>query len=124
MSEGSTIVINASGASIKGGPAFSIYASSKAAVRNLVRSWALDLKGRGIRVNVVSPGVVVTSAYVTFGLNEEQYEGFLEGQKASIPLGRVGTSDEIARTVVFLASEDSAFVNATELFVDGGSAQV
>ncbi len=84
----------------------------------------MDLKGRGIRVNVVSPGVVPTPAYDTFGMSKEQLEGFVEGMKATIPLGRVGTPEEIAKTVVFLASEDSAFVNAVELFVDGGAAQV
>ena len=124
MGEGGTVVINASGTSVKGTPAFSIYSSTKAAVRNLARSWALDLKGRGIRVNVVSPGVVPTPAYDTFGMSKEQMADFLEGMKATIPLGRVGTSDEIARAVVFLASEDSAFVNAVELFVDGGATQV
>ena len=124
MGEGGAIVINASGTSVIGTPAFSIYSSTKAAVRNLARSWALDLKGRGIRVNVVSPGVVPTPAYDTFGMSPEQMAGFLEGMKATIPLGRVGTPDEIARTVVFLASEDSAFVNAVELFVDGGATQV
>ena len=124
MGGGGTVVINASGTSVKGTPAFSIYSSTKAAVRNLARSWALDLKGRGIRVNVVSPGVVPTPAYDTFGMSKEQTAGFLEAMEATIPLGRVGTSDEIARTVVFLACEDSAFVNAAELFVDGGAAQV
>ena len=124
MGEGGTVVINASGTSVKGTPAFSIYSSPKAAVRNLARSWALDLKGRGIRVNVVSPGVVPTPAYDTFGMSQEQTAGFLEAMKATIPLGRVGTPEEIARAVVFLASEDSAFVNAAELFVDGGATQV
>ena len=124
MSEGGSIVINGSAASVKGTPAFSIYSSTKAAVRNLARSWALDLKGRGIRVNVVSPGVVPTPAYDTFGMSKEQLEGFVEGMKGTIPLGRVGTTEEIAKTVVFLASEDSAFVNAVELFVDGGTTQV
>lgn len=124
MSEGGTVVINGSAASAGGTPAFSIYSSTKAAVRNLVRSWALDLKGRGIRINVVSPGVVPTPGYDTFGMSKEQMEDFLEAMKVKIPLGRVGTPEEIARTVVFLASEDSAFVNAIELFADGGTTQV
>ena len=124
MGEGGTIILNASTAGIKGSPAFSIYSSTKAAVRNLARSWALDLKGRGIRVNVVSPGVVPTPGYDTLGLSEEQKQGFIDAQVATIPLGRVGTPDEIAKAVVFLASDDSSFVNAVELFVDGGMTQV
>ena len=124
MGEGGTIILNASTASIKGNPAFSIYSSTKAAVRNLARSWAMDLKGRGIRVNVVSPGVVPTPGYDTLGLSKEHVQGFIDAQVAAIPLGRAGTTDEVARAVVFLASEDSAFVNAVELFVDGGMTQI
>ncbi len=124
MSEGGTIILNASATSVSGAPAFSIYGSSKAAVRNLARSWAMDLKGRGIRVNVISPGLVPTPGYDTLGLSKEQVQGFIDAQVATIPLGRAGTTDEIARAVVFLASEDSAFVNAVELFVDGGRTQV
>lgn len=124
MDQGGAVVINASGTSVKGTPAFSIHSSTKAAVRNLARSWALDLKGRGIRVNVVSPGMVLTPAYDNLGLSPEQMAGFVEASSATIPLGRVGTPDEIARAVVFLASEDSAYVNAVELFVDGGATQV
>ena len=78
----------------------------------------------GIRVNVVSPGVVPTPGYDTLGLSKEQVQGFVDAQVAAIPLGRVGTTDEIAKTVVFLASEDSSFVNAVELFVDGVMTQV
>ncbi len=124
MGGGGTIILNASTTSIKGTPAFSIYSATKAAVRNLARSWALDLKGSGIRINVISPGVVPTPGYDGLGLSKEQVQGFVEAQAATIPLGRVGTTDEIARAVVFLASEDSAFVNAVELFVDGGMTQV
>ena len=124
MGEGGTIILNASTAGIKGSPAFSIYSSTKAAVRNLARSWAQDLKGRGIRVNVVSPGVVPTPGYDTLGLSKEQVRGFIDAQVAAIPLGRAGTTDEVARAVVFLASEDSSFVNAVELFVDGGMTQI
>lgn len=124
MDEGGTIILNASVAGVKGTPAFSIYSSTKAAVRNLARSWALDLKGRGIRVNVISPGLVPTPAFDTFGMTEEQKQGFIAGMVATIPQGRVGTTDDIAKAVVFLASEDSSYVNAVELFVDGGVAQV
>ena len=124
LSDGASIILNASIVSVKGNPAFSIYSASKAAVRNLARSWSLDLKGRGIRVNVISPGVVPTPGYDGLGLNQEQVQGFIDSQAAFIPLGRVGTPDEIAKAVVFLASDDSSFVNAIELFVDGGHAQV
>jgi NAD(P)-dependent dehydrogenase (short-subunit alcohol dehydrogenase family) len=124
MLPGSTIVLNASIASAKGIPAFSVYSASKAAVRNFARSWALDLRGRGIRVNVVSPGVVPTAGYELLGLTQDQIDGLVQMQVHSIPLGRVGTADEVAKAVVFLASDDSSFVNGVELLVDGGMTQV
>ena len=123
LKEGASIILNASIVSVKGNPAFSIYSATKAAVRNLARSWSLDLKGSGIRVNAISPGVVPTPGYDGLG-NPEEIQGFIDSQVAVIPLGRVGTPDEIAKAVVFLACDDSSFVNATELFVDGGHAQV
>jgi len=124
MPKGAAIVLNASTTSIKGTPGFSIYSASKAAVRNLARSWTLDLKEAGIRVNVLSPGVVPTPAYDLLGLKGEQLAGFIEMQAKTIPLGRVGTTDEIAKAAVFLASDDSSFVNGVELFADGGMTQV
>ncbi|CAN7456205.1 SDR family oxidoreductase [Rhizobacter sp. LjRoot28] len=124
MSRGATIVLNASTTSIKGTPGFSVYSASKAAVRNLARSWVLDLKEAGIRVNVLSPGVVPTPAYELLGLKGDQLAGFIEMQARTIPLGRVGATDEIARAAVFLASDDSSFVNGVELFADGGMTQV
>ena len=93
-------------------------------MRSFARNWTLDLKGRGIRVNAISPGVVPTPGYNLLGLTEEQVQGFVDVQAQTIPLGRVGTPDEIAKAVVFLASDDSSFVNGIELFVDGGMAQV
>lgn len=124
LGEGASIILNASTAAIKGTPAFSIYSASKAAVRNLARSWILDLKGRNIRVNVISPGVVRTPGYDGLGLTEEQIQGFVDVQVATIPMGRAGTTDDIAKAVSFLASDDSSFVNGVELFVDGGMTQV
>ena len=124
MPRGGSIVLNASTTSIKGTGAFSIYSASKAAVRNLARSWTLDLKERGIRVNAVSPGVVPTPGYDLLGLTPGQVQGFVEMQAQTIPLGRVGRPDEIGKAVVFLASDDSSFVNGVELFVDGGMAQI
>lgn len=124
LSDGASIILTASTASIKGTPGFSIYSASKAAVRNLARSWMLDLKGRNIRINVISPGVVPTPAYEGLGLTGEQLQAFVDVQLAAIPMGRVGTGDDIAKAVCFLASDDSSFVNGVELFVDGGMTQI
>jgi NAD(P)-dependent dehydrogenase (short-subunit alcohol dehydrogenase family) len=124
MPPGSTIILNASTASIKGTQGLSVYSATKAAVRSFARNWTLDLKGRNIRVNAVSPGVVPTPGYDLMGMTKEQVQGFVDYQVATIPLGRVGTPDEIAKVVVFLASDDSSFVNGIELFADGGMAQI
>jgi NAD(P)-dependent dehydrogenase (short-subunit alcohol dehydrogenase family) len=125
MTGGGAIVINGSMVSIKGVPAFGVYAATKAALRSFVRTWTMDLKGTNIRVNVVSPGTVVTPGYKSeLGLTDDQIEGFKLQASATTPMGRTGTSDEIAKAVVFLASDDSSFVNGVELFVDGGAAQI
>ena len=124
LSEGASVVLNASTTSVKGTAAFSIYSASKAAVRNLARSWILDLKGRNIRINVISPGVVPTPGCDGLGLTKEQIQGFIDFQVNTIPSGRAGTPEEIAKAVTFLASDDSRFVNGIELFVDGGMTQI
>lgn len=124
MSAGASIVLNASTTSTVGTPAFSVYSATKAAVRSFARNWSLDLRGTGIRVNAISPGVVPTPGYDLLGLTSEQVQGFIDVQVQNIPLGRVGTPDEIAKAVVFLASDDSSFVTGIELFVDGGMAQI
>jgi len=124
MPAGSSIILNASTAASKGTPAFSVYSATKAAVRSFARNWTLDLKERNIRVNAVSPGVVPTPGYDLMGLTKEQVQGFVDSMVTTIPLGRAGTPDEIAKAVVFLASDDSSFVNGIELFVDGGMAQI
>lgn len=124
MPPGSSIVLNASITSIKGNAAFSVYSATKAAVRSFARSWTLDLKDRKIRVNAISPGVVPTPAYDALGLSKDQVRDFIDAQVNQIPLGRVGTPDEIAKAVVFLACDDSSFVSGIELFVDGGMAQI
>ena len=125
MPAGGAIVINGSMVSIKGFPAFGVYAATKAALRSFARTWSMDLKGRNIRVNVVSPGTVVTPAYKTeLGLNDDQIAEMAKQLTSSSPSGRPGTPDEIAKTVVFLASDDSSYVNGVELFVDGGAAQI
>ncbi len=125
MPDGAAIVMNASMVSSKGLPAFSVYAATKAALRSFARTWAVDLKDRKIRVNVISPGTVVTPAYKNeLGLSDKQIEEFTAQAAAVTPLGRAGTPDEIAKAVVFLASDDSSFITGIELFVDGGAAQI
>jgi NAD(P)-dependent dehydrogenase (short-subunit alcohol dehydrogenase family) len=125
MPEGAAIVINASMVSIKGFPAFSVYAATKAALRSFARTWSVDLKDRKLRVNVVSPGTIITPGYKNeLGLSDEQIEQFKAQAAATTPLGRAGTPDEIAKAVVFLASDDSSYVAGIELFVDGGAAQI
>lgn len=125
MPDGASIVLNGSMVSIKGTPAFSVYAATKAALRSFARTWSVDLKGRGIRVNVVSPGVIITPGYKNeLGLSDEQIEGMKADAAVSAPLGRTGTPDEIARAVVFLASDDSSYITGVDLFVDGGTAQI
>jgi NAD(P)-dependent dehydrogenase (short-subunit alcohol dehydrogenase family) len=125
MPDGASIVLNGSMVSVKGLPAFGVYAATKAALRSFARTWSVDLRERKIRVNVVAPGTVVTSAYKTqLGLNDEQITHFVAQAATNTPLGRAGTPDEIAKAVLFLASDDSSFVNGIELFVDGGAAQI
>src|SRR5882762_8316709 len=111
--------------SITGSPALSVYSSTKAAVRSFARTWAVDLKERKIRVNAISLGVVPTPGYNTaLGMNQAAVDQFVNASVVNIPLGRPGTTDEIAKAVSFLASEDSSYVNGIELFVDGGLAQI
>ncbi len=125
MGPGACIILNASIVSITGGPAFSVYSATKAAVRSFARTWCVDLKEQGIRVNAVSPGVVPTPGYnISLGLTEEQVDQYVKASIGNIPLGRPGTTDEIAKAVLFLASDDSSYVNGIELFVDGGMAQI
>ena len=125
MPAGAAIVINGSMVSIKGFPAFGVYSATKAALRSFARTWSVDLKGRNIRVNVVSPGTVITPGYKNeLGLTDDQIAEMKAQAAATTPLGRVGTPDEIAKSVVFLASDDSSYVTGIELFVDGGAAQI
>lgn len=124
MPNGASIVLNASIAGVKGLPAFSVYAASKAALRSLARSWIVDLKERRIRVNVVSPGTVPTPGYNGLGLTAQQMSEFLQAQGSATPLGRVGKPEEVANAVLFLASAESSYINGAELFVDGGFAQI
>jgi NAD(P)-dependent dehydrogenase (short-subunit alcohol dehydrogenase family) len=124
LRDGASIILTSSTTSVSGTPAFSVYSATKAAVRNFARNWILDLKDRHIRVNAISPGVTETA-----GLNElfgggEQAQGTKDYLAGLIPAGRVGQPEEIAKAVLFLASDASSFVNGVELFVDGGQAQI
>ena len=125
LAEGASVILTASTTSIEGTAAFIIYSASKAAVRNLARSWILDLKGRKIRVNVLSPGATRTPGLVELaGPDKAQQQGLVDYLASRIPLGRAGEPEEIAKAAVFLASDDASFVNGAELFADGGQAQV
>lgn len=123
LGAGSSIILTGSTVSVKGTANFSVYSASKAAVRNFARSWALDLQGRGIRVNVVSPGPVKTPGLGGL-VAEEQRQGLFEALAAQVPLGRIGEPTEVGKAVAFLASDAASFINAIELFVDGGMAQI
>lgn len=124
MREGGSIILTGSTTSVLGTPAFSIYSATKAAVRNLARSWTLDLKGRGIRVNVLAPGATATPGLQGLAPTAGDYKAFTDVMISQIPLGRMGRPEEIAGAALFLASDDSSYVNGAELFVDGGFAQV
>lgn len=125
MPAGGSIVLNGSMVSVKGIPAFGVYAATKAALRSLARTWAVEFKERKIRVNVVAPGTVITPGYKNeLGLSDEQIAGMAAQVAATTPSGRTGTPDEIANAVLFLASDESSYVNGVELFVDGGAAQI
>jgi len=124
MPEGASIILNASIVGSKGLPANSVYAATKAAVRSFARTWTTDLKSRRIRVNALSPGSIDTPGLSQLLGSSEAGQQRLKMISNSIPMGRLGIPDEIAKAVVFLASEDSSYITGIELFVDGGFAQV
>ncbi|MCL9997958.1 MAG: SDR family oxidoreductase [Erythrobacter sp.] len=124
MRDGGSIILTGSTASIKGTPAFSIYAASKAAIRSFARNWILDLKGSGIRVNVLAPGSTSTPGWHGLAPTPEANREMIEAVESATPLGRLGAPEEIAAAALFLASDEGSFVNGIELFVDGGMAQV
>lgn len=125
LAQNASVILTGSTAGSSGTPAFSVYAASKAAVRAFARNWILDLKDRNVRVNTISPGATRTPGLVELaGPDAAQQQGLLDYLASQIPLGRVGEPEEIAKAALFLASSDASFVNGTELFVDGGQAQI
>ena len=118
LNDGGSIILNGSVASVKGTPGFWVYGASKAALRNFVRAWAVELKDRHIRSNVLSPGPTDTPIIVG------QPVDAIARIVSTIPMGRMGEPEEIAKGALFLASDDSSFITGIELFVDGGRAQI
>jgi NAD(P)-dependent dehydrogenase (short-subunit alcohol dehydrogenase family) len=124
MPDSASIILTASVVGSKGLSANSVYSATKAALRSFARTWTTDLKDRRIRVNVVSPGAIDTPGLNDLLASTGAGEQRLKMISSTVPLGRLGKAEEIAKAVVFLASEDSSFITGTELFVDGGMAQV
>ncbi|MEU9987666.1 glucose 1-dehydrogenase [Streptomyces sp. NPDC048045] len=118
LNEGASVILTGSVASVKGTPEFSVYGASKAAIRNFVRGWTVELKDRRIRSNVLSPGPIETP------LVAMQPQDAIAKIASTIPMGRMGQPDEVAKAALFLASDDSSFVTGIELFIDGGRAQI
>ncbi|GHO65258.1 hypothetical protein KSC_041500 [Ktedonobacter sp. SOSP1-52] len=124
LRDGSSVILTGSTTSITGIEALSVYSAAKAAVRSFARSWILDLRSRRIRVNAISPGPTNTPGLNGLVQTEEERGQLLTHFASIVPLGRLGDPDEIAKAAVFLASDESSFVNGIELFVDGGQAQI
>ncbi|PRX24130.1 NAD(P)-dependent dehydrogenase (short-subunit alcohol dehydrogenase family) [Paraburkholderia sp. BL18I3N2] len=124
LKDGASIILTGSTAAVTGIPAFSVYSASKAAIRNFSRGWILDLAPRKIRVNVLAPGNTSTPGWHNLAPSEDVHAAMLSGAAQVTPLGRMADPDETAAAALFLASDDSSFVNGSELFVDGGSAQI
>ena len=122
--DGGSIILNASIAASKGMEALSVYSATKAAVRSFARTWTIDLKHRKIRVNAVSPGPIDTPGVKGLAQSKEEIEQLKKSLITSVPMDRMGSPDEIAKVVSFLASDESSFVTGIELFVDGGMAQI
>jgi NAD(P)-dependent dehydrogenase (short-subunit alcohol dehydrogenase family) len=124
MRSGGSIILLGSTTGVKGTPAFSIYSATKAAIRNLARSWTIDLKGTGIRVNVLSPGSTTTPGLLEVARRSGQADALLAMFAAQTPMGRIADPAETAAVALFLASDDSSYMTGSEVFVDGGLAQV
>lgn len=124
LEDGGSIILNASIGSSKGVGGSSVYSATKAAVRSFARTWTVDLKDRKIRVNAISPGPIDTPIFSSITQNEEQSELFKKNIVNAVPMKRMGSPDEVAKAVSFLASDESSYVTGIELFVDGGLAQI
>jgi NAD(P)-dependent dehydrogenase (short-subunit alcohol dehydrogenase family) len=124
MQAGGSIILTGSTTGVTGTAAFSVYSASKAAIRNFARSWAVDLKGTGIRVNVLSPGPTATPGLMNGLAKTGMRDELVGGLIAQTALGRMGDPDEIAAVALFLASDDSSFMTGSEVFADGGAAQI
>jgi NAD(P)-dependent dehydrogenase (short-subunit alcohol dehydrogenase family) len=124
LRDGGSIILNASIVASKGLASNSVYSATKAAVRSFARTWTTDLKDRRIRVNAVSPGPIDTPGLRELLASSDVGKQRKEMISTGVPLGRLGTPDEIAKAVVFLASDDASYITGIELFVDGGFAQV
>ena len=122
--DGGSIILNASIAASKGIEASSVYNATKAAIRSFARTWTVELRHRKIRVNAISPGMIDTPGLNGLAQSREQLEQFKTSFVSTVPLGRMGSPDEVAKVVSFLASDDSSYVTGIELFVDGGVAQI
>lgn len=121
---GASVVLTSSNIDVKGSPSFSVYAASKAAIRSFARSWAAELVARGIRVNAVAPGPIATPGLSGLAGAPEQEEALLGGLAAGVPMKRLGSPEEIAEAVLYLASDRSSYVTGSELYVDGGASQL
>jgi NAD(P)-dependent dehydrogenase (short-subunit alcohol dehydrogenase family) len=124
LKDGGSIILTGSTTGTMGTPAFSVYSASKAAIRNFARTWILDLAPRKIRVNVLVPGATSTPGWHGLSSSEDAHKEMIRFVEATTPLGRLGNPDEAASAALFLASDESSFVTGSELFVDGGSAQI
>ncbi len=124
LKSGASVILTGSTVGVMGTEAMSVYSASKAAVRNFARSWALDLKGTGIRVNVLSPGATETEKLKDIFESTGMEDAIVAGFRENTPLGRLGDPAETAAVAAFLASDDSRFMTGSEVFVDGGYAQV
>jgi NAD(P)-dependent dehydrogenase (short-subunit alcohol dehydrogenase family) len=124
LKSGSSIILTGSTTGVMGTPAFSVYSASKAAIRNFARSWAQDLRGTGIRINVLAPGPTETQALLDGFARTGMGDAIIAGLVQASPIGRLGDPAETAAVAAFLASDDSSFMTGSEVFVDGGHAQI